>query len=89
MRYEQIHAGNRYEKVDVAAVWPASAQLAPLPLHDIDRPLHADAGRHLPMLHRDPFDRLLVAQALVEGLALVTSDNLLRRYDVNTLDAMK
>ena len=45
MRYEQIHAGTSYEKVDVAAVWPASAQLAPLPLHDIDRPLRADAFR--------------------------------------------
>ena len=45
MRYEQIHAGTSYEKVDVAAVWPATAQLAPLPLHDIDRPLRADAFR--------------------------------------------
>ena len=48
MRYEQIHAGTSYEKVDVAAVWPASAQLAPLPLHDIDRPLVADAFRAAP-----------------------------------------
>lgn len=48
MRYEQVHAGTSYEKVDVAAVWPATAQLAPLPIHDIGRPLVADAFRAAP-----------------------------------------
>ncbi len=41
---------------------------------------HAVAVTTLPPLHRDPFDRLLVAQALVEGLALVTADESLRGY---------
>ena len=39
----------------------------------------------LPPHHRDPFDRLLVAQAQVEGLPLLASDAALRNYDVKTL----
>lgn len=34
----------------------------------------------LPMIHKDPFDRLLVAQAIVEGFELLTSDKLIARY---------
>ncbi len=41
---------------------------------------HAAATAHLPPLHRDPFDRLLVAQALAEGVLLLTSDELVARY---------
>jgi PIN domain nuclease of toxin-antitoxin system len=39
----------------------------------------------LPAIHRDPFDRLLVAQCLVEELTLVTRDTTLQRYDVPIL----
>lgn len=42
------------------------------------------AGR-LPLLHRDPFDRMLVAQARCEGLTLVTADPHCHQYDVATL----
>ncbi|HEY3353658.1 MAG TPA: type II toxin-antitoxin system VapC family toxin [Polyangia bacterium] len=38
--------------------------------------------RRLPPLHRDPFDRMLVSQALVGGLALVTPDPLIAQYPV-------
>lgn len=41
---------------------------------------HAAAIEALPMLHRDPFDRLLVAQAIHEGMQLVTSDAQVARY---------
>ncbi len=41
---------------------------------------HACAVAALPPLHRDPFDRMLVAQALVEGVTLVTADPALRGY---------
>jgi PIN domain nuclease of toxin-antitoxin system len=41
---------------------------------------HVLAVAGLPLLHRDPFDRLLVAQAAVEGLTLLTADAALRRY---------
>lgn len=43
---------------------------------------HALRLRTLPLHHRDPFDRMLVAQAQVEDLALVTADTLIRQYDV-------
>lgn len=39
----------------------------------------------LPDLHRDPFDRLLICQAIEHGLALVTPDVAIRRYPVKTL----
>lgn len=46
---------------------------------------HALKVADLPMIHKDPFDRLLVAQASLEGLALITADALIRRYPVNTI----
>ena len=39
----------------------------------------------LPMLHRDPFDRMLVCQALAHGLTLTSSDKLVRQYKVELL----
>lgn len=42
--------------------------------------LHAVSLDGLPLLHRDPFDRILLAQALVEGVSLVTHDPQLARY---------
>lgn len=43
---------------------------------------HALAVWELPPLHRDPFDRMLVAQARVDGLVLVTSDPVVGQYGV-------
>jgi len=43
----------------------------------------------LPPRHRDPFDRLLVAQAMVEGFTLVSADAHVLGYDATTLDARK
>ena len=43
---------------------------------------HILRGGSLPLHHRDPFDRLLVAQAQIEGLTLVTADARLNAYDV-------
>ncbi len=43
-------------------------------------PEHCLAVQHLPWIHRDPFDRLLVAQALQTGLPLLTADRTLRNY---------
>jgi PIN domain nuclease of toxin-antitoxin system len=39
----------------------------------------------LPVLHRDPFDRMLVCQAVVEHLAILTPDELINQYPVRTL----
>ena len=46
---------------------------------------HAIAASELPWHHRDPFDRILVAQARVEGLTLVTRDRFMTTYDVSVL----
>jgi PIN domain nuclease of toxin-antitoxin system len=43
---------------------------------------HAAGVTRLPPIHRDPFDRLLIAQSLVEPLTLLTNDALLNRYRV-------
>jgi PIN domain nuclease of toxin-antitoxin system len=42
--------------------------------------LHALAVGGLPGLHKDPFDRIRVAQAIVEGITLLTSDALVGQY---------
>jgi PIN domain nuclease of toxin-antitoxin system len=48
---------------------------------------HALAVAALPLHHRDPFDRLLIAQARAERLSIVTADRRFAEYDVETLDA--
>lgn len=46
---------------------------------------HAEAAARLPPHHSDPFDRMLVAQAQLEGLTLVTHDRSIEPYDVPVL----
>ena len=48
---------------------------------------HAMAVADLPLHHADPFDRLLIAQAQIEQLTIVTSDAAFDAYDVEVLDA--
>jgi PIN domain nuclease of toxin-antitoxin system len=48
---------------------------------------HALRAGQLPPHHRDPFDRILIAQAQVEGLPILTSDPTFARYDVELLAA--
>ena len=48
---------------------------------------HVLEGRALPLIHRDPFDRMLVAQAVSEGLTVVTADRALAEYRVPVLSA--
>ncbi|MBY0512672.1 MAG: type II toxin-antitoxin system VapC family toxin [Gemmataceae bacterium] len=45
---------------------------------------HALAVRSLPPIHKDPFDRMLVAQALAENAVLLTDDPVIRQYPVRT-----
>jgi len=56
-------------------------RLLPLPL-DEESALHV---ARLPDLHRDPFDRMLICQALVHGMVLLTPDPLVAQYPVRTL----
>jgi PIN domain nuclease of toxin-antitoxin system len=83
--------------VSVATIWEASIKRAAgklagpdllsavtaagLPFLRIDEH-HAKLAGELPPLHRDPFDRMLVAQAMVETLVVVTSDTEIPRYGV-------
>ena len=61
----------------------SSSQVTSLPMrHD-----HALRAADLPPHHRDPFDRMLVAQALLEDLVLMTGDSKIERYDVNVVKA--
>jgi PIN domain nuclease of toxin-antitoxin system len=46
---------------------------------------YANAQANLPMHHRDPFDRLMVAQAIVERFALISTDSLLDQYGINRI----
>jgi PIN domain nuclease of toxin-antitoxin system len=48
---------------------------------------HAVAAGELPLHHRDPFDRILIAQAQLEQLIVVTSDPMFDRYEVPVLSA--
>lgn len=55
--------------------------IEPLPL-DEESALHVGL---LPALHRDPFDRMLICQAIVGGMSLLTPDETVRRYPVRAL----
>ena len=50
---------------------------------------HGDQAGLLPQYHKDPFDRMLVAQAQSEGLVIVTNGKLVTQYNIRTMDARK
>ena len=50
---------------------------------------HASAVSKLPLHHRDPFDRMLIAQARCEDLTLLTADPAIMAYDLRTVDASR
>lgn len=66
------------EPADLVPEWMERTGVTPLPvLHR-----HALHVASLPPHHRDPFDRLLIAQAQIEELAVLTADRQFERYDV-------
>ncbi len=67
----QTHFGYAFAE----AVRELSAELLPIDL------AHIDTLSNLPLHHRDPFDRLLISQALTEGLTVVTNDRAFAAYD--------
>ncbi|CAN1212059.1 PIN domain-containing protein [Tumidithrix helvetica PCC 7403] len=46
---------------------------------------HALRASALPLLHRDPFDRMLIAQTQIEGMTLVSADSMFDRYEVSVI----
>ena len=59
----------------------AKQGLRPLPVTH----LHAVKVYDLPLHHDDPFDRLIIAQAVMEGMTVLTSDKAFRKYSVDVL----
>lgn len=71
-------------KLDISPTWQrtlSQLDLVPLPV----TAEHAAQVEDLPWHHRDPFDRLLIAQAIYERATLVTSDRQLGAYDITTM----
>jgi PIN domain nuclease of toxin-antitoxin system len=60
-----------------------ASDFAPLPIEIT----HALAAGQLPKHHEDPFDRMLIAQAQIEKLTIVTRDRRFREYDVAVMSA--
>lgn len=48
-------------------------------------PSHLDHLKTLPLIHGDPFDRLLISQAVTEGLTIITKDSKIPAYGIKTL----
>ena len=48
-------------------------------------PSHLDQIANLPQIHGDPFDRLIISQAIAEKLIIVTRDSIIPKYDVYTI----
>lgn len=59
--------------------WAAAYQIAVLPIESA----HALQVVHLPDHHRDPFDRLLIAQAQVEGMTVLSGDTKFQAYSIS------
>ena len=49
---------------------------------------HTEPIESMPLHHRDPFDRMLIAQAIVDGMTIVTADRKLTKYQVSLLPAV-
>jgi len=69
---------------DLATWWRRATELTSARILHI-RPSHITALAALPMLHKDPFDRILIAQAKTEDLGIVTSDVPIGEYPVQTI----
>ena len=48
-------------------------------------PCHVEMVETLPFIHRDPFDRLLVATAKADGMTILTADENIHKYDVSSV----
>lgn len=48
---------------------------------------HAQLAGRLPYIHKDPFDRILIAQAIIEKFTLITRDRIIAKYDVTVMEA--
>ncbi|MGH8911216.1 MAG: type II toxin-antitoxin system VapC family toxin [Acidimicrobiia bacterium] len=100
---EAIADPHRVVFISAASIWEisikraagklrTSADIAGAALESGFEPLpvtftHADAAGRLPLHHLDPFDRMLIAQGQIEGLTVVTRDEVFARYDGSVMSA--
>lgn len=75
--------GKLPEAIDVVETMPGCFTEIGFALLGINA-AHAKRAGSLPLHHRDPFDRMLVAQAAIESLTLISGDPVLSLYDVDT-----
>ncbi len=71
---------------DPSACWQRYVVEPETPVLSI-RSAHVLYLDRLPWRHRDPYDRILIAQAVVEEMVLITADDEIREYDIQTRDA--
>src|SRR5205823_11264594 len=69
---------------DLATWWRRAAELTTARVLNVRRS-HISGLAALPMLHKDPFDRIPIAQAKAEGLALVTNDASIGQHPIQAL----
>lgn len=86
--YWEICIKHGIGKLVLAAGWERSIEQE-MRINDIRwlpiEKLHCQATIELPWLHRDPFDRLLIAQARQEEMAILTVDKQISQYDIATI----
>ena len=76
---DKLHLPRPAKEYVVSGTEDAGMKMLPLHIH------HALRVAELPLHHRDPFDRLLIAQAQAEGLPLMTADSNIAKYDVKII----
>jgi PIN domain nuclease of toxin-antitoxin system len=97
-RYVELFSGEGDFYVSVASIWEIAVKVSVgklVTVPDVTEAIissgygivpvlaeHAEAVRDLPFYHRDPFDRMIIAQAKVEGMTLAAMDRRFQRYDV-------
>jgi PIN domain nuclease of toxin-antitoxin system len=79
----KVRTGKLILSADLADVLADQTTRNPIELLPITTD-HALAVRNLPLLHRDPFDRMLIVQAQIENATLLTADADIRQYPVQT-----
>jgi PIN domain nuclease of toxin-antitoxin system len=100
---DAIIDGNNLVFVSAVSVWEISIKralgklvtpdnlLQEISAHRLERmeitAEHADLAGRLPMIHQDPFDRMLIAQATIESLTLISRDGKFALYDVMLMKA--
>ncbi len=80
----KISLGRYRLQIDFATFWQAGMRNAVFRVLPVDVP-HTAQLISLPFHHKDPFDRLLIAQSLVNGLQLVSADTVFDAYGVTRL----